>query len=71
MTRLGSRLQYFIGNIIYRYIEYTGKQNKSEGEILYMEYLHIQIPPTGYVDLILRSTAAVKLSTFEGTMRVL
>ena len=35
--------------------------------------LHIEIPPTGYVGLILRSTAVATASrsTVEGTMRVL
>ena len=36
-------------------------------------YVHIQIPTTGYVGLILGSTAVaiVSRSTVEGTMRVL
>ena len=40
---------------------------------LYETYVHIQIPPTGYVGLILCSTtvATASWSTFEGTMRVL
>ena len=37
VTRLGSNLQYFMGICIN--IEYIGKQNKSEGEILSVEYL--------------------------------
>ena len=44
-----------------------------EVEIFFFCRIHIQIPPTGYIGLILRSTAVATASrsTFEGTMRVL
>ena len=39
----------------------------------YLSQIHIKIPPTGYVGLILRSTAVATAScgTVEGTTRVL
>ena len=52
---------------------HLGRVNKKDGDIFLKEHylnLHIQIPPTGYVGLILRSTAVATASrsTVEGSI---